>query len=337
MSLKEVWTTLPIFKVNSGGDVLQTTLGIYDPHVFGHFKELGVQYERLGDTDSGVVWFKDQRLFSPTWGVDIQLWSTNRLRIKYFNQPEDPVVKTGFLQKRNQLFLSLRKEFSPYLNALFFYQLDNDRFSTEFTTTEVQNIVSVGGLPPETNVHFLGTTWNYGRVRVRDHLWDGSQFIGTFRYGLLEQDFVDDFFQLEAKWSYYKTIKSTGATFAQRLLLGATNTDVLQYWYYLGGLDRVRGFVDNRFSGRYFWLSNTEWRQPVFQNKYAVIQGVGFVDVVGTAEKFSRISDLTGASAGLGVRFIFPKVYRLILRADYAQPLRRDDDNRFSFGIQHFF
>ena len=120
-------------------------------------------------------------------------------------------------------------------------------------------------------------------------------------------------------------------------MFGATNTEALQYWQYLGGLDRIRGFADNRFSGSQFLLSNTEFRHPVFKRDWLVLQTVAFLDMVSRAEKVKELGTLDGASTGGGVRLFFPNIYRLTLRLDYATPLVKNDDINFSFWCSAVF
>ena len=62
-----------------------------------------------------------------------------------------------------------------------------------------------------------------------------------------------------------------------------------------------------------------------------------FIDALGIDESDRNIQNFTALSSGLGARFIFPKVYRLVLRLDYAKPIINDDEQFINFGIQQFF
>ena len=182
----------------------------------------------------------------------------------------------------------------------------------------------------------VGAGIDIGRINYTGHLTDGMILGASYRYGISTSEGIDNFWQTDLSLYYYKTIFND-MTYAQRLLAGFTTTDVLQYWYYLGELDRIRGFSDNRFAGRYFWLSNSELRVPVWQNDWIVIQTTGFVDIAAASEAFSQLDSIDGASAGLGLRFILPKVYRLTVRLDYAEPIENNDNRNVSFGVQQFF
>ena len=336
IDVEERWTTIPIFKLSSGGGVRQITLGVYNPNLFGKYIEAGFQYERLEDTNSGVAWFKQPSLFGRRKGIDLQVWKTNRLRTKYVQDAEEPVIETGFLQSRDKIYLGYDRLLSgPFVGHLF-YEYNNDSFSDEFTSDEVKAIISESGLPPSSRFHFLGASLDVDRINYYDYLVDGSLLTASFRYAISATKEIDDFVQGDFAFKYYKTLYSN-STFAQQLLAGSTTTDVLQYWFYLGGLDRIRGFSDDRFAGRYFWLSNTEFRHPIWQKDWFVLQPIGFLDLVSTSETFNQLNVIDGASVGIGLRLILPKIYRFVFRIDYAHPIKKEDDMRISFGTQQFF
>lgn len=335
--VEEKWTTIPILKLASGGGVEQTTVGVYDPNLFGQNLEAGFQYQRLENTDSGVAWFKNPRLFAGNGNIDLQLWKIKRLRTKYQQQETEPVIKTGFLHSRDKLYAGYGYRLSPVHSVSAFYEYNRDSFSDKLSSAEVKAITDVIGLPKDTEVNFLGLRFDWGHVDDHNAVYvQGKEFGWKYRYGRSETRAIKNFWDTELSYHHFIPVFKT-STFAQRFLAGYTNTQALQYWHYLGGLDRIRGFAEDRFAGRYFWLSNTELRQPLFRANWYVVQAVGFVDMVSAAEDFDGLGTLNGASAGLGIRVVLPKVYRFVIRADYAQPIKKNDDEHLSLGVQHFF
>lgn len=335
VTVEERWTTIPIFKVASGGGVSQITAGIFDPNVFGRRLELGTQVERLEDAYSAVAWMKKPRLFYSRLGLDLQYWNINRLRTKYETNEDEPVKKTGFLQEREKVFVGLSYDLSFFWNVFLFYEYNHDTFSDKFISDDVKPLLVATGLPDSSEVHFTGLRLKYGQTRIDRHLIDGALMQWDYKQGFSSFG-GPDFWQSDLTALWYKTL-FRDSTVAQRLMAGFTTTEILQYWYYLGGLDRIRGFTDNRFAGRYFWLSNSEFRQPVFRKPWLVTQAVAFTDLVSTAEQARGLGKLTAASAGVGLRFVLPKIYRSVLRVDYARPIRKSDDMNISFGVQQFF
>lgn len=335
LQLEERWTTIPILKFAAGGGVRQLTAGVYDPNVFGRYIELGGQFQKLQETNSGVLWFKNPRLFGRRQGLDIQAWKINRLRTKFDQTRDQAIAKAGFLHIREKLYFSYFKEFKPHLRLDGIYEYHHDQFSNKIVPDNLKNTATTL-LPPTTKYHLLGAKITLGNINYNQHLVDGLQLSFLGQYGISELAQNKNFFSTQWKGEYFKTIRQKH-TFAQRILLGGTNTETIQYWFYLGGLDRIRGFADNRFAGRFYWLSNTEYRYVFYRNNWLTLQSVAFLDLVDTQEQFTFLNKLGAASAGAGLRFFFPKVYRLTARVDYAKALVKDDENAVSFGVQQFF
>lgn len=340
ITLAEKWTTIPIVKFSSGGDASQLTVGVYDVNLFGKFIEAGVQYEKLGDTNSGTVWFRNPRLFSSRLELLMFVSSVNRLRTKYNPEAEDPEIIDGFLQERKLVSIALEKEWYWWLKLGLTIEYNDDTFSLDFLDEETKQIATTSGkgLPPETKLMLYGLSLKLGRINNQsNYLESGQQLTLTYKSAVLMDSPLEDFYQFQAKGEY-KKILPFKSNFALRVLSGATDTNVIQYWNYLGGLDRIRGFVDNRFASKYYWLANVEFRIPslVFDN--FVLQHTFFYDAVSIAEGgFDELDEVSGASVGTGLRFIMPKIYRLTGRLDYAKTTTKSDDAAISFGFQQFF
>lgn len=336
LHLEDRWTTIPIAKFSSGGGVTQLILGVYDPNIAGRYLEAGAQYERLGGTDSGVLWLRDRRLWDTYFYLDFQYWSINRLRTKYIQEALDPEIKAGFLHKREKLYFGLIYDFGKWLRAGFSFEQHTDEFSDQYVSDEVKEERIDDSIPPDTKFNLYGIHAEFGRLDYNNYLVDGLSMMLDWRRALSEESFAKDFNQYDFNVTYFKTLPGN-ITFGQRFKVGVTNTNTIQYWYYLGGLDSVRGFADNRFAGRDMWLSNTELRYPFYDSENIVLQAVGFYDAVATAEKQEDLNAATGASIGGGIRVIAPKIYRLVGRLDFASPLVRRDEKSVSFGVQQFF
>ncbi|MEK6627329.1 MAG: BamA/TamA family outer membrane protein, partial [Bdellovibrionota bacterium] len=320
ITVNEKWTTIPIVKTNSGGGVSQYILGVYDPNLFGEFLEAGAQYENLGGASSGVVWFKNPRLFDQRQGIDLQYWNTKRIRIKYDQDKNDPEVLKGFLNERERLYTDYFREISSDIVARFALDYNKDNFSTKILPDIV---IEKNGpnpsLPPATELLITKVGLEFGKIDGEPQALDGYLAGVNLGYASSLKANNDAFFQADLSLHYYKPL-STHWQFAQRLLLGATTTKLLQYWYYSGGLDRIRGFADNRFAGSHSLVSNTEARYLLLEKPSVLVQGLGFVDAAAIGDEASALTKLRAASMGMGLRFILPQFYRFVLRLDYAKP-----------------
>lgn len=328
--VKEKWTTIPILKFNSGGGVGQTTLGVFDPNIAGEALELGAQYTRLGKTNSGVLWHKFPYIKNSPFSFEVQLWKINRLRTKYNQNQDEPAELNGFLQTRDQFLLGLTNEVDAYNQIKLTTQYHNDVFSNDLVPLNVKNSL----LPPRSHYQLISLElksdhFNYGPLERTGY----SSLLRISHAISLKSD-QDNFQILEFEGFYNRRI-TQNLLWANRLQIGGTNTDILQYWFYRGGLQGIRGFLDNRFAGKYLMLLNSELRQNLYHHSKFILQGNFFADLINIKEKFDP--ELTGASTGLGLRLVLPQFYRFVIRIDYAIPLIKDDDNALSFGVQHFF
>lgn len=333
----EKWTTIPIVKVNSGGGVSQYTLGVYDPNIFGEFLEAGAQYENLGGASSGVVWFKNPRLFGERQGIDLQYWNTRRVRIKYDQEAESPEIKRGFLHEREKFYADYFREISTDLVARISFDYNKDSFSTKILPDSVlEKIGPTPSLPSSTELLISKIGLEFGKIEGDPQSLNGQVLGAYLGYAHPLDSNADPFVQGDLTFSLFRPI-SPRWQFAQRLLAGITTTKVLQYWHYLGGLDRIRGFADNRFAGSHFALSNSEARYLLLEKPSLLVQGVGFIDLAAIGDETSALFKLRAASIGTGLRFILPKFYRFVVRLDYARPVLKNDTMNWSFGVQQFF
>lgn len=337
ITVEEKWTTIPIVKVNSGGGISQYTLGVYDPNIFGEFLEAGAQYENLGGASSGVVWFKNPRLFSEHQGIDLQYWNTRRIRIKYDQEAEGPEITRGFLHERERFYADYFRELSPRVVARVSVDYNKDNFSTKILPDKVLDKLGPNPvLPSSTELVISKFGLELGKVEGDPQSLRGHVFGVHVGYAHSLDGNADPFVQGDVSFSLFKLFLPRWQ-YAQRLHGGITSTKVLQYWYYLGGLDRIRGFADNRFAGRQFALSNSEIRYLAVEKPSVLIQIAGFLDFASIGEETSDLTTLKAASVGSGIRFILPKFYRFVVRLDYAKPLIKTDTVNWSFGVQQFF
>jgi len=182
----------------------------------------------------------------------------------------------------------------------------------------------------------MGLNFTLGRIDIYREKFTGKRLTGFYRYAF-GSGRSQDFHELSLKYEYFKRL-GANFNFASRTLLNSNdNEQNIQYLFYYGGLDSIRGFKDNRFSGSTALVSNNELRYSMWRNQYFTLQGSSFVDFTSISKSFSDLLKENAASAGLGVRFFFPQFYRFVVRFDYAVPLEKDDDESFSFGIQQFF
>jgi hypothetical protein len=343
----ERWTLLPAFLFAQGGDLTSLNIALYDTNVAGKYFELGVEYGRLGYTEdfwsgggaanSFVAWARKPRFLDTYWWVSADVWSVKRLRSLY---DKDGGIEGGFLLDRVLLRARAEYEIERQFWAGFGLEYMGDEFSEQFISEErrAAQRANFGGLPDPGRAVRLSGVARIGRVNQDVYQIDGWRVSGTLAHSDPLWGATYRFTQLGAEALWYKSIPWRG-NIAARLRVDVGDATQIQHLYYIGGLSEVRGYADSRFRGRNAWVGNLEYRVAPFVADWVVLQGIGFLDAGGVSSNPTKLtSSLDAAAAGVGLRLIVPKIYRLVMRFDYAFPLvAGDNSSGFSFGAQQFF
>ncbi len=345
ITVDERWTLMPGFSFSQGGDLSSLRASIYDVNAFGRYIELGVQYGRIGRNEtflqldgaanSFVLWARDPRFLDSFWRVGVDLWSYTRLRAYY---APDGAVEGGFLLQRLIAVLRAEREFSRWLRVGGTLELMSDSFTLDLLSDAVaQAQVNNFGAAPESNRAVIARgVVRLGRVNRDDFYYDGWDFSAFLGHSDPLIGATLRFTQLEAIGRAYKRIPWNG-NLAFRARVATTNATAIQHIYYLGGLDRVRGYRDSSFRGQQYWSLNAEYRVAPFANPWVVVQPIVFADAGSAGDGAGTFARVDAASVGGGVRLILPRVYGFVARFDYAFPLVNVGGAGFSFGAQQFF
>ena len=346
ITVDERWTLLPFGSFAQGGGLTSTSLGFFDVNLFGRYLEAGIQYSRLGQSDtfwkregaanSFMLWFSQPRFLNTYTRVGFDVRRALRQRRIY--DEETGEKEGGFTLQRDLAVLRLNREFLRWFRAGATVELIHDAFSSRFLDDETiaLQLANFGDVPERARVYMLRWHASLGRVNSDDFYVDGWSVASSVGHSdelwMSTQTFTD----IDFLASYYKRLPWRG-NLAMRAHLGMTNTDLIQFYNYIGGLNRVRGYRDSRFRGRGAWSVNAEYRIAPVATRWVVLQGVGFVDVGATADRALAFDRVDALSVGGGIRLISPKIYGLIMRADYAFPLTPGESSRLSFGGGQFF
>jgi len=338
IEVEERWTTIPIFKLSAGGGTLKFTAGAYDVNAFGRYLEVGGQYERLGNENSGVVWLRQPRLLGQRLELFVSLWDITRAETIYRDLGRSGEVEGGLLLRRQRASLSLEKEWTRWLRAGLLADYNRDRCDPNLLATddETQRSAILADHKQMTTAVLPGLSVRLGRLNHNVFLTDGVLLDHRSQMSSAALGATDSFHINETSLQGFMTGPKR-STFALRGGIGWTNTQVTQYYFFLGGLDRIRGYEAGRFYGTGYWLINAEARLPLTERPHFVLQGAAFSDAASVGMARSDLEHVTAASAGVGLRVIAPKIYRLVLRMDYAHGLVSKTTQPLSFGIQQFF
>jgi outer membrane protein assembly factor BamA len=121
-----------------------------------------------------------------------------------------------------------------------------------------------------------------------------------------------------------------------RIGAGATSAAQAEHQFFVGGFDRVRGFVDSRFRGKSYWFANLEYRISSVDTPWFALQHTVFTDIAAASHDIDGLAP-AGASSGMGLRIISPKINRFIIRVDYGVSWLGSGNAPLSFGVGQFF
>lgn len=329
----EKWTTLPIFSFNRGGGTYRLVVGAFDDNLLGHYIGVGGQYERLGDAKSFYGWLYHPRMFGQRLRGGIDVGTQNRGYTLFDDSGE---VDGGFLLNRFTVGTYLRKEWLWWFRTQVSLRYVNDDFSYNLLSPAIEDLQRQRGLPPESHATIGSLAAMFGRIDQDNYRFDGTMFSVSVSHANDSLGSSRTYTKLLAGVTHFEPLPLK-STLAGRLAAGTGDVDAIQDRFYLGGLDTVRGFPSDRFTGDQYWLANLEYRIPSLDTRWVVLQHVAFADASGISDDFSDFATLSGASAGVGLRFIVPKIQGFIARIDYAFPLYGDVTNPISLGGGQFY
>ncbi len=332
----ERWTLLPFGNIRFGGNLFSLTAGVYDINILGLYYEAGVQYNRLGDTNSFLGWFHNPRFLDERMLVGGDLAWTNRLRAFY--DQNNGEFQGAYLRFRRQFRLFANKEFENWLaiGATFSGQFDEFSFGLVSQQTADDYLTALGPLPSNSRYFTLAGSLRVGRIDAFDYNYEGARFVQSISH-------ADTLWgSTERQTTLFSEVRGyirlpLKINLAGRAGFGTTTADHLEQQFFVGGFGTLRGFFDSRFRGRHTWYSNAEFRIPSFDYPWFVLQHITFLDAAGATDRPSQFWRLDGASTGVGVRLIIPKIFGFVARADYAFSLVGNGRSTLSFGAQQFF
>jgi outer membrane protein assembly factor BamA len=333
ITVDEKWTTLPIMSFSRGGGTYRLILGAFDDNFLGRYIGVGGQYERLGDANSFYGWLHHPRLFGQRLLGGIDVGTRNRIFTLYDSSGD---LNGGFLLNRFTIGSHVRKEWLWWLRTQASLRWIEDDFSFDLLSPSVEAMQRERGLPAPSHALTAALSVMLGRIDQHSYLLDGSLFSLSLAHA---NDAIGSSYtqtKALAGFSHFETFPWK-SNLAFRAAAGVSDVDVIHRRFYLGGLDAIRGFASDRFAGEHYWLTSLEFRIPSVDTRWFVLQHLFFVDAAGLSDDFGDLAQLSGASAGVGLRLIVPKIHGFIARIDYAFALDGDASNPLSLGGGQFF
>jgi outer membrane protein assembly factor BamA len=333
IEVDERWTLRPIFSFSQGGGTQRLIVGVLDINFLGRYLGLGARYERFGPTNSFLFWAYDPRFLGERLQVGINGGTSNRTYTLYDESGE---IEGGFLMRRFDAGGYVSREWKWWLSTYFGMSYQVDSMSLDFISDDIAAMQRDAGVPPDTRALFFELGGSVGRLNEDNYNYDGQVLSVGMSIANSALGSTDDVIRASISGQFFRELP-LDSNVGLRAATGFADSEVVQHKYFLGGLDAIRGFTHDLFRGEQYWLAGAEFRIPSIDHRWFVLQHVAFIDAAHVSRDISDYFGLSGASAGLGLRIIIPKIDGFNARIDYAFPIYGNSASPLSFGGGQFF
>lgn len=339
IELSEKWTLIPYVIAGSGGGSAYYAFGLYDTNFIGRLYTFNFTYGCKNNNCSSVIFFRNPSLFGRKINYVINPALYHNVYYIYNSQRE----MIGSFANMQDIFISyadFKVTSGVELGGGVVYQ-KNAINADGLSKAEVENNNGRRfSLPASTSSSAVEGRVTLGQINYDGIMVDGVNFVSVFDSTLQSSHCADDnYSSINNTLLFYQTLPFIPYSyFALRGNISATSSRMLPLYYYLGGLDKIRGFYDGEFSGSLAWYENAELRIPSYVGDKIAIQHALFSDAGFAANSFSGIfTDQTAVSIGTGLRILFLDINKIAFRVDFAYTLNPFQTYGFSLGLLQFF
>lgn len=341
----EKWTLLPYILTGSGGGTTYLVVGLYETNFIGRLYTFNFTYGCKNGNCSTFIFFKNPSVLGSPVNV-VSYFTKEHNIFNVYSRSRD--ILGTFANKRDMINVHTDVKVNPIFSiGLGMLYLDNKISESGINATSSENNKTLNyQLPVSTSSLAFQTRLTLGKIN-----YDGLRADGLSSVTVLDTtaqaypENEDNYTAIHSTLLFYKSNFNLGiiplpknSVFAMRNNISVTSSDITSQHYFVGGLDKIRGFYDGEFSGKFSWFSNFELRIPSIVTEYFAIQHAIFADTGYAANSFPDIfNKYTGVSLGTGIRILPLKVNRVALRFDYAYTLNPFNTYGISFGLLQFF
>lgn len=308
--IEDKFTLNPLIGYGLGGSAFFFRIGASENNLFGHFLEAQAQYQFFDGFHGGQVILRNPRTFGERVETTLDLERLVRPRPGFADQRTLARLEVLALAREDVLRYGVR--FDAFADR-FLPPLDPpERFPAATETLLVEPSVRVGRVDT---------------VRLRQK---GASLELRQGVGVTSSPVVSSYTQTTAELLAF-VVAGERWNFALRARLATISKVPDHLALYVGGLDLLRGYLDNFVRTRGYVLTNLEVRYAAFDSTWIALMPVVFTDAMA-----SEVAPRALFSAGVGVRVLVPKFVGTGLRFDLAVPFQNPTIAP-NFGVYQFF
>nr|BFD32181.1 hypothetical protein GTC16762_17990 [Pigmentibacter ruber] len=335
-NLEKKWTFIPYFIAGSGGGTSYYSFGLFDSNFLNNLYTFNINYKIENGESNYSISFANNYAFRNNFINGASANIINK-KITYFKNEE----KIGYYSFEEHLFnlFSLYK-LNNYINfggGIAFKEAIkiNSQLSSDEIATNNSNFIKN---PSGYSSFGLQSRVQIGKMDYQEITQEGILINNItnsyFSQNSSDENFNDENFQL---LGFVELPSIRDSYFGTRIGLQSTNSKNPVNEFYLGGLDKLRGFNYTQLTGRNAYYQNIELRFTLYKNNYIAFQFVPFFDYGNTADQFDDLFHNIYSSVGVGIRIPLMKINKIAFRLDYATTVSQFKMNGFSFGLLQFF
>ncbi|MES2615590.1 MAG: POTRA domain-containing protein [Bdellovibrionota bacterium] len=339
IEIVEKWTMIPYFVVGSGGGTAYYAFGLYDTNFLGRMYTFNFTYGCKNYNCSTASFFRNPSLL----GQKINFVITPALyhNVYYlYDRRRDNIGAFANIQTLLISYADFEINKGLSIGGGVVYQ-KNDITAKGLKSSDLENNERRHFNSPNSTT----STAFEGRLTLGQIDYDGIVVNGVNYVSVIDSTLQaninpeNNYTASNNTVLFYHVLPFfRDSYFAFRGNGSVTSSQAISQYYYLGGLDKIRGFYDGEFAGKYAWFTNSEFRIPSYIGNTIALQHVLFSDSGAAANSFAgAFTSHTAVNVGTGIRILFLEINKIALRADFAYTLSPFQTYGVSLGLLQFF
>jgi outer membrane protein assembly factor BamA len=339
--MEKKWTIIPYIIFGSGGGTTYYAIGVFDTNFLNRLYTTNLSFRMENNEPNFSASFVNKYTLDLPLITGISAQLENRKEIYYTSDNQI----NGYLSYQQSSInpYALWKFYDYFLLGGGFdfqdsYHINGDLSSSESNTNQQNNIAA----PDSFSTIALQVRFTLGKIDYDDLAENGIilNSISNTTAGMYQgNNQSDDYNDTSNTILGFYTVPSLKNSYlALRLANMITTSDNPIRQYYIGGLDKIRGFNYSQFNGKVAFYSNFEFRYTTWEGKYIALQLVPFLDLTNVGNTLNQVfSQQAASSYGFGIRIPLKKINKIAIRLDFAETITPFKMNGVSFGLTQFF
>ncbi len=345
-TFNEAWTIIPYMGLSFGGGSQIFTIGLIDTNFLKTARYFNYNFICKNSLCSSNVLFENKHFLEEKSTIGFAVKKITKYNVFY---DEDKNIVGNFISSIDFLQLKFLWKFTSFIYSGLGLEYKNTQTFLNALSQDQIDFNSKNNYKVPSNSKDSGTQiyLTLGKIKTTKWVSNGARlemnttlhpsFLNTEKKNYSDFYLTGLYYLDRVPWLPIRLVNESNLAF--RLVLNSTGSSLDSNNFYIGGLDKVRGFVDNAFSGKTILYGNAEVRINSIVTSRGFLQNVFFYDQGFVSNKISDIfsTKTKPTSLGLGIRLIPQFLSQIAIRMDYGFGIYPYSNSGLSFGFTQFF